>query len=151
MKYVWHITLAGLLIMSGACSGPVIKVDLDSAPDINLNEKSEPLPVVVRIYQLTDKGAFESATFGEIWKNDNGALGATMLTRNEVVVNPSSEDRIRVDRHKQAQYVGVVAIFRTPADGNWRGLYELSTDMVSKRLSTSFDVSLAGNALHITN
>ncbi len=136
-----------------ACSGPMVLVDLTSDAELNPDRKGVPLPVVVRVYQLNDKGAFESATFNQIWKNDEGILGGTLLTRNELILNPASKSKVELDRHEQAKYVGVVAVFRNPVDRKWRAMRELSDNFVSNKLSlsSSFDVSLTGNTLRITD
>ncbi len=141
------LTIASL----SACGGPMVRVDLQSNIGLNPNKQGESLPVVVRVYQLTDKGAFQSATFDQIWKQDEGILGNTLLTRSEIILNPSSNNKVELDRHEQAKYVGVVAIFRTPIERKWQDIRELSTDFLSKRLSTSFDVSVIDNTLHITD
>ena len=154
MKPGWLKNLAILAItisMLTACGGPSIKVDLSSTPNLNLNANSEPLPVVVRIYQLSDRSSFETTSFADIWKQDMAVLGNSMLTRNEVILNPASENELEFDRHKQAKYVGVVAIFRDPVERKWRDVYELSTSWMGKRFSSSFSVNLAGNTLHITD
>lgn len=143
--------LTPLLFIMVSCGGPVIKINMSSSPNINLNKKHEPLPVVIRVYQLSDKGIFESVTFNQMWKSDAKALSNTLLTKNEIVLNPSSKDYVELDRHTEAKYVGVIAIFRTPSQRKWRATYELSTNFLGKRLSSSFIVSLVGNSLHIIN
>jgi len=72
-----------------------------------------------------------------------------MLTRKEVIINPGSQERVEFDRHDQAKFIGVVAIFRNPVDKRWRDVYELSDSFIGKRLSSSFSVSLIGNTLKI--
>jgi type VI secretion system protein VasD len=142
-----------LVLTMVACSGPMVRLDLKSDATLNPDRKGDPLPVVVRVYQLNDKGAFESATFNQLWKNDAAILGKTMLTRNELILNPASNDKVELDRHEQAKYVGVVAVFRNPVDRRWRALRELSDDIVTRKLSlsSSFDVSLIGNSLLISD
>lgn len=146
------LLMSSLLAMA-ACSGPMVRMDLKSDATLNPDRKGDPLPVVVRIYQLNDKGAFESATFNQLWKNDEGILGGTLLTRKELILNPDSNDKVELDRHEQAKYVGVVAVFRNPVDRHWRAMRELSDDIVTRKLSlsSSFDVSLIGNSLHISD
>lgn len=154
MTTLLKIILLSLTILTiAACSGPIVRVDLRSDETLNPDRKGDPLPVVVRVYQLNDKGAFESATFNQIWKNDEGVLGGTLLTRNELILSPASSGKVELDRHEQAKYVGVVAVFRNPVERKWRAMRELSDDIVSKKLSlsSSFDVSLIGNSLHITD
>ena len=92
-----------------------------------------------------------STTFNQLWKQDEGVLGGTMLTRSEIVLNPSTNDKVELDRHEQAKYVGIVAIFRNPIDRKWKDLRELNTDFLTRHFSTSFDVSLTDNTLHITD
>jgi type VI secretion system protein VasD len=147
------VFLMFLVLTMAACSGPMVRVDLKSDATLNPDRKGDPLPVVVRVYQLNDKGAFESATFNQLWKNDAGILGKTMLTRNELILNPGSNDKVELDRHEQAKYVGVVAVFRNPVDRKWRALRELSDDIFTRKLSlsSSFDVSLIGNSLLISD
>ncbi len=144
-----------LLVMSfgvlAACGGTVVKVGLSSTANLNLNSDNEPLPVVVRIYQLSDRTSFENTTFNDIWKRDLAVLGDAMLTRQEVVINPGSQNRIEFDRHDQAKYIGVVAIFRNPVEKRWRDVYELSTSFAGKRFSPSFSVSLIGSTLEISD
>jgi len=150
LKYC--LLLLPVLAMT-ACSGPMVHVDISSNAELNPDKKGDPLPVVVRVYQLNDKGAFESATFNQIWKNDEGILGGTLLTRNEIILNPASKDKVELDRHEQAKYVGVVAVFRNPVDRRWRAMRELRDDIITKKLSlsSSFDVSLTGNTLLISD
>ena len=148
IKIPLTIALFSVLV---ACGGPMVKVELQSNQGLNPNRQGESLPVVVRVYQLNDKGAFESATFNQLWKQDEGVLGGTMLTRSEIIINPSSNDKVELDRHEHAKYVGIVAVFRNPIDRKWKDLRELRTDFLTKHLSTSFDVSLIDNTLHITD
>lgn len=145
----------GLLLLAGlqliACGGPMVRVDLAATPTLNPDLKGDPLPVVVRVYQLTDKGAFESATFDQLWKSDQAVLGKTLLTRNEVIINPGSKSKVELDRNEKTRYVGVVAIFRNPVEQKWRELRTVSQNFVTKHFSSSFDVSLNGYNLHISD
>ena len=143
------LLVAGLLLI--ACSGPMVRVDLAATATLNPDLKGDPLPVVVRVYQLTDKGAFESATFSQLWKSDQAVLGKTLLTRNEVIVNPGSKSKVELDRNDKTRYVGVVAIFRNPVEQKWRELRPITQNIVTKHFSNSFDVSLNGYNLHIAN
>jgi len=137
-------------LMLSACGAPDINVGLSSTANLNLGSSDQPLPVVVRIYQLSDKGPFESSNFNDIWKNDMSVLGDTLLTRNEVTISPSSQDTVEIQRHAQAKYVGVVAIFRNPVEKKWRGLYALSDSMLGKRFSTDIAVNLVGSTVQVS-
>ncbi len=146
------IVLAATLSFMAACGGPMVNIGLHSNESLNPDRKGDPLPVVIRVYQLNDKGAFQSATFNQIWKNDESILGKTLLSRNELILNPSSKGEVEVDRHTEAKYLAIVAIFRNPIERKWRALEDISAGWVAKKLdlSESIDVSLVGNTLRIT-
>ncbi len=127
--------LAVALLLLAACSGPQLKVDLSSSANINMDQENRPLPVVVRIYQLSDITAFEQASFKDLWRNDLGVLGDQLLVHQEVVIDPAS--------------VGVMAVFRSPIDRNWKDYRKLSTSYVGRKLSTTIDVRLQGNKIDI--
>ncbi len=131
-KLIMLIVITGFL---SACGGPTIRMGISSSPDLNPNRTQSPLSVVIRIYQLRDISSFESATFNEIWKNDLNALTGTVLTRKEIVIHPGVNKEIIIDRHEDAKYIGVAAIFRNPRDRKWRDIHELSTSYKFSRQS----------------
>ena len=146
------IFILALLVLSiTACSGPMVNFGVSTDNRLNPNKKGKSTSVVIRVYQLTDKGEFERATFSELWKNDEGALGKTLLTRNEVVLNPESNTKVNVSRHEEAKYVGVVALFRNPIERRWRGVRQLSQDWVSVKFDANYSVNLVGNTLYIND
>ncbi len=151
-RLVNSIVIAATLSFLTACGGPMVNIGLNSNESLNPDRKGDPLPVVIRVYQLNDKGAFQSATFNQIWKNDESILGKTLLSRNELILNPNSKDEIEVDRHEEAKYLAIVAIFRNPIERKWRALEDISAGWVSRKLdlSETIQVSLVGNTLRIT-
>ncbi len=141
--------LAVTLLLLAACSGPQLKVDLSSSANINMDQENRPLPVVVRIYQLSDITAFEQASFKDLWRNDLGVLGDQLLVHQEVVIDPASQKTVTIKRHPRAAWVGVMAVFRSPIDRNWKDYRKLSTSYVGRKLSTTIDVRLQGNKIDI--
>jgi len=145
------LVLGFLIVAISACSGPMVNFGVATDNRLNPNKKGKSTSVVIRVYQLTDKGEFETATFNQLWKNDEGALGKTLLTRNEVVLNPESNTEVNVSRHEQAKYVGVVALFRNPIERRWRGVRQLSQDWVSVKFDANYTINLVGNTLYIND
>ena len=143
------LMLGVLSVLAVACGGPMVRVALSSNANLNLGQDQKPLPVVVRVYQLSGKDSFENSKFEEIWKDDLKVLGDSLLTSKEVVINPSDQMSVEIDKHDQAKYVGVVAIFRNPVDKKWRDVHELANGFVTGRFSSSFRVSLVGNTISI--
>lgn len=136
-----------LLVLLAGCSSRPVKFGLETGANLNPNEKSEPLPVVARIYLLSDDQAFEAAEFEDLWNNDLAILGGTLLARQELVLTPASEKRVQLDRRDGAKFAAVMAIFREAQSGQWRAIKTLPDNYVSRRFSKSLHVKLNGNVV----
>jgi type VI secretion system protein VasD len=134
-----------LIITLAGCSSPPIKFGIAAGTNLNPNEKSEPLPVVARIYLLSDDQAFESADFEALWKDDLAVLGDSLLTRQELVLLPASEQRIVLERREGTRFAAVMAIFRDAREGQWRTIKPVSDNYISRRLRKTLYVRLNGN------
>jgi type VI secretion system protein VasD len=147
-----RLSLTGaLLLLLAACSGPQVRVDLSSTANLNMSDEGNALPVVVRVYQLSDARNFTNATFEAMWKQDVQSLGDAALTREEMVLNPGTTQELELRRNPQAEYVGVVAIFRAPEDEGWRAIKPLPTGQMGRRMNQRVTVSLRGNSLSIVD
>jgi type VI secretion system protein VasD len=139
---IWAVVCAG-------CSSPAVEVNLSSTANLNMNEDKEPLPVVVRVYQLSQRQPFEAASFKELWKNDMVTLGNSLLIKEEEVIDPAYSEKLEMPRHDQAKYVGVVAIFRDPEPERWKGITSLSTSWIGRQFSSDISIALKGNSVEI--
>ncbi len=109
MSYIirlWSIFI--LIALLCACSPAPIKVTINSTEQLNQDQRNNPLPVQVKIYQLRDNNAFLQATFRELWRQDAATLGNSMLDKQEITINPSSTTKIVLTRKKDCRYVGIV-------------------------------------------
>ncbi len=148
------VVFKGLVILTlmstlMACGSHNVNVDISSTANLNVNRYNEALPVVVRVYQLTDPQAFESASFEDLWKKDSLTLGSSLLTKEEFTLQPSSKETISFEQHEAAKYVGLFAMFRDRDDNKWRVVKELSTGFFS--FSTGIDVLVTSNTVEFTN
>lgn len=137
------------MVLIGGCSTPSVEVGLSSTANLNMNQSSEPLPVVVRVYQLAQRQAFDSASFEAIWKDDLATLGDSLLTKEEIVMDPAYQRALEMPRHEQARFVGVIAIFRDPEPDRWRDIQELSSSWITRQFSNEVHVALRGSRLEI--
>ena len=72
MKIIIKIYLPLLLsILLTACSSPAIHMQFATSSFINPDFKNRALPVLIRIYQLSQSDAFNDATFHQLWLNDD--------------------------------------------------------------------------------
>ncbi|MDF3868552.1 type VI secretion system lipoprotein TssJ [Pseudomonas denitrificans (nom. rej.)] len=77
---------------------------------------------LVRVYQLRDRQALDSASYQDLLAEGDSVLSADMLDQQRVVVKPEEGAQLNVPMATEAQFVAVVALFRSPdaqAD-SWR-------------------------------
>ncbi|MBA1147257.1 type VI secretion system lipoprotein TssJ [Ectothiorhodospiraceae bacterium WFHF3C12] len=140
---------AALLVAAGCASQPSTEVDavdgrIVVGPNLNPNAEGRPSPVFLRIYQLKDPAAFNTASFGDLADADADVLGASLLSRDEFELcpleAPASARSARVESRCQgeqlpvtldvkgnARYLAVMAEFYDLHDpsGSWRDVAEV--------------------------
>ena len=82
--------------------------------------------VVLRVYQLADKGRFDRATLRTLWGDDAAALGEDLVAKRELTLLPDRQERIELEVAKRTRYVGIVADFIAPDADAWRHLYPVA-------------------------
>jgi type VI secretion system protein VasD len=144
MRKIIIILLMALFAFAlAACSSPAIEIKLLSQAHLNPDRKHHALPVLVRIYQLSQLEPFESATFHQLWQNDRQILGSTLKSRQEIIISPNSQMTVKVMPQKNAQYLAVVALFRKPEHHQWRLLKPMPGDLSA--VMSSISIQLRGN------
>lgn len=107
----------------------MLSIQARASDRLNTDEQNNSLPVNVHVYQLSSVDKFESANFNELWLNFKNILGDTLLAENEFNLNPKEEKVVQFQQEKSARYIGIVAIFRTPSNQNWRIIEKLSDNI----------------------
>ena len=149
LKICFLVAFCSILLC--ACSAPQVKLNLSSTENLNMNSSKEPLPVVVRIYQLTESKNFENATFNELWKNDLTVLGNTLLRKDSLTLDPASRQKIRFERHEQTRYVALMAAFNSQPDNSWRVVKDADGSFFGIDYSTSLTAVLKNNVIEIVD
>jgi type VI secretion system protein VasD len=139
-----------LLLFVSACATPKVELNLSSTAGLNMDNTKHPLPVVVRIYQLTDAKAFQKATFNELWKNEQEILGSTLLHKDSLTLDPDSRREVRFDRHEQTRFVAVMAAFNNQTDNSWRVVEEVKGSFFGIKRSSRIHIVLKEKAIEIT-
>ena len=92
---------------------------------MNPDEDGRPLPTIVRVYQLGNIGPAETATFQELWENDEELLGDAMLGKDELTMFPDSRVSREFERNPDANYIMGMAVVRRPTGVSWRSILQL--------------------------
>jgi type VI secretion system protein VasD len=114
------------LFSSGSGETPApIDVQVSAAPRLNPDEQGEPLPTLVRLYQLKGPARIEAAEFDVLYRDEKAALGDDLLQMDEVTVDPGSSVRRQLARHRDARVLAAVAVVRRPSGQSWRSVVTL--------------------------
>ncbi len=138
MKNLLLSVVFGLLslsiIMSLGCPPAQTRVHMaiSATNSINPDAGGQPLSVVVRVYQLKDKGRLETADYSAVWKSDKEALSDDLLERQERVVQPGTQEMLEIQPNASASYLGVVALFRNPSGDTWRKIVPIGKGKIQR-------------------
>lgn len=123
---------------SGAPKPTKARMTVIAQSDVNPDAGGRPSPVVVRVYQLQQDAKFANADFFALFDDEQQALGADLLARDEVTLAPGERKEVQVDVKGEAKFVGAVAAYRDIRNSQWRavqpapkkGLLEIKKDGV---------------------
>lgn len=145
----WHpfIASAGLALLTGCAAGSIAstalelvgirkppelpdsqqsprKVDirLHAAPRLNTDAAGNSLALVARIYKLRQSTAFLQMPYASFLNEhaERAALGSDLVEVKEVMLVPGQHFEFQEKVPREAGYIGVVALFRSPAEQRWR-------------------------------
>ncbi|MBC7405278.1 MAG: type VI secretion system lipoprotein TssJ, partial [Cytophaga sp.] len=99
-----------------------IQINLHAGDNLNVDENGRSLALVTKIYKLRQNAAFQQTSY-ETFLNpqkEREILGADLLEVKEIILIPGQ--RLHVDEKvtREAYFIGVVALFRSPASQRWR-------------------------------
>jgi type VI secretion system protein VasD len=132
----WFLIGASLLLLAACPTEPVrLNMVLSAASNVNPDSAGQALSVVIRVYQLKDKGRLETADYNAILKSDRETLSEDYLDRQERVVQPGTIEMLDIRANPGAAYVGVVALFRNPTGDTWRKIIPIKGKSLTIKLS----------------
>ena len=102
-----------------------VPIRLHAASALNVDAGGRPLAVVARIYKLRQEAAFQGATYDTFLnpQKEKDALGADLIDVKEVMLVPGQRYEAIEKFGRDAYFVGVVALFHSPAPQRWRLAY----------------------------
>lgn len=141
MRHKKGLGIVFLLLLLGILSGcqftPIIQIKIASASELNLDSEKSSLPVVLKIFQLTNADKFLKASFTDLWKREREVLGDSLVESKQMIVLPESHSELKLYRNSKTHFIGICAIFRSP-DGNlFRVFKKVSKGIMPKTISIS--------------
>jgi type VI secretion system protein VasD len=93
---------------------------LTAASNLNADALGRPAPLVVRVYVLAARDAFDRATFFELYDHDRAVLGNSALERSVIVLKPGEHIRFALPLDSRARALGVLAAYQCIDTAQWR-------------------------------
>jgi len=156
-------TLACLLALSACASSgepkpkEPIRLDMrvNALPDANPDDRGRAAPIVVRIYELKNDGAFNAADFFTLKTQDKTVLGDDVVKRDELQLRPGEHQTLVRRPDPATTAVGVIAAYRDLPNTVWRAVYAMpaAPDKAWYRLFTpklKLTIDLEAKAVKIT-
>lgn len=96
-------------------------LNTDSRESNSLSE-----PVMVRVYQLKDRKAFDKTVYPQLLKDSDTILKEDLLASRDVVVKPGGDVNLDMPMEAGAKFVAVVGLFRHPdmVNNTWKQVLE---------------------------
>jgi type VI secretion system protein VasD len=98
---------------------------IDGAANLNPGPDGQPLPTVVRVYQLRGTTRWQTANLDEMARNDRAVLADEALDIRELTLMPSGRELPTLTRHPQTTHVAITVLFRRPHGTSWRAVAPL--------------------------
>lgn len=103
----------------------LIDVTLKAAAELNPDVTGRPSPLAVRLYQLRSASKFTNADFFALFDHDSALLGADLLAREDLQIEPGASRTAVLERAQDVRQVAVLAAYRDVDSANWRAVVDV--------------------------
>jgi len=143
------LVVAALLI-NGCASAPKptpLTGELRASANINPSVSQRPSPLLVRVYELKSATAFNSADFVSLYQNDQATLGAEMVAREEITLNPKESRPWARTASPETRFIGVLGAFRDLDHAKWRSVLALQPGQRQRVVISADTLAIAITAI----
>jgi type VI secretion system protein VasD len=145
-----RLALVLLLLSLGACGmfgakGPPprqpvnVTGSLQAASDLNPSITQRPSPLTLRIYELKSSVAFDQADFMTLYRSDQAALGADVLAREEVTLQPGENKPYNKLLNAETRFIAVFGAYRNLEKSTWRAIAAVPAGSSKQKLNIRAD------------
>lgn len=99
-----------------------VHLEFRARAELNPDEDGMSLATRVQVFTLKDRQAFDKADYNTLISDAEHALSADMVAKKEVQIRPQQTLTFTMPMDEQAQFVAIVARYRTPdiRKNDWR-------------------------------
>jgi type VI secretion system protein VasD len=111
--------------VSGCSSVTAVEGNFETSEFVNPDPGNRPSPIIVRFYELSSVGKFESADFFALYEQDEEVLGTDLQAREEIQLSPGETRSFERELKAETRYVAVIAAYRDIENADWRSSIEV--------------------------
>jgi len=148
--FVFILAVAALGVLAG-CPKSVasllptkLEARLVASASLNPDPSGRASPLVVRVYELKDRDAFERADFFDLFDNEAATLGSDLVARDEMQLEPGQQRKVERRLDDKTRFLGVVAAYRDLDNAEWRAVVA-----VHPNHNNEFSIGLGGQAVTV--
>lgn len=119
------ISITGCSFFGGE-EGADVQLDVIVDQQVNPDPSGRASPLVIKIYQLNDKLAFETKDFFSIYDGTDKDIKGAIVTQKEYQLNPGHEIHKALVTDPQTNYIGIIAAFRDIEVAKWRAVAKVT-------------------------
>lgn len=148
------VFLTGLALIISACASEpqapeplpptIVNLQIEAAANANTGGDGAAAPIVLRLYELKERSAFNAVDFFGLFNDDKSALGTDMVRKQEWFLKPGERKTVNLQPDNATRVLGFLAAFRQLDTARWRGV----VDVVPNQTKT-YAVKVAGNQLTV--
>jgi type VI secretion system protein VasD len=99
-----------------------VALRLHAAKRLNVDARGQSLALLVRVYKLRQRAAFEQAPYSAFLspQSEREALGADLVEVRELTLVPGQQLELNEKLPREAGWLGVVALYYSPPPQGWR-------------------------------
>lgn len=135
------LALSGCSLMPGSKETSV-EGKITATPTLNADVRSRPSPVVMRVYELAARNAFDTADFVSLYERDKETLAADLVSREEIVLQPGETRDWKKKLAPTTRFIAVVAAYREIERANWRAVQPVKPAAVNKLSIRAEDLTI---------
>jgi type VI secretion system protein VasD len=122
--------VAGLCIaavVAGCASAPkpaqLTGGSIEATAQLNPSVNKRPSPLVLRLYELKNATAFNSADFVALYERDKAELAADIVSREEIILQPGETRPVAAKTLAlEVKFIAVMGAFRDLERSQWRSV-----------------------------
>jgi type VI secretion system protein VasD len=132
-RRVAAVVVAGCLVASGVLVGcasapkkpkdTTVSAQITATATVNPDIRKRPSPIVVRVYELSGRNAFDTADFVSLFDRDREVLAADVVSREELSLRPGESREWKKTLPANTRFIGVMAAYRDVEKAQWRAVY----------------------------